>query len=52
MRVVTARPEVLAPRQFGATARVAGANETFGNTPSTSSGSYALTEAADAAATG
>jgi hypothetical protein len=50
MSVVIAQPEVLAPRQFGA--KAAGVHEMVVNHPSKSSVSYALTEAAEMAATG
>lgn len=52
MSVVTKRPEVLAPKQFGEMAGAVGVRKMFVNTPGMSPGSYALTEAANAAATG
>ncbi|SPM36745.1 Mycobacterium rhizamassiliense ORFan [Mycobacterium rhizamassiliense] len=52
MSVVTTQPKVLAPKHFGGQARAAGVREMFVNTPSMSSGPYALTEAAYVAATG
>jgi hypothetical protein len=59
MSFVTTQPEALTAAQFAAPAQMyravsaqAAIHETFVNTLSTSSGSYAVTEAANAAATG
>jgi hypothetical protein len=59
MSFVTAQPEALTAVRFAAHAQMyqavsaqAAIHETFVNTLSTSSGSYAVTEAANAAATG